>query len=133
MADAARALREVMRAASTLNGLVEPVAIDLGAKGEKWQGSMVIIRRVGGGDDSSEAVDQALLQIDMLSPAEPRSYAAVDALKDAVSRLVRGLGRTETQHGLLHGGRVLTVLDLPEPTSDRPRKVMTVSMTISND
>lgn len=90
---------------------------------------LVTIRRVGGGDDPSEApIDLALVQIDCWGADRNKTQAR--AVADAVRTWAGGVRRATALNGTVvaYGVAVESDLWAPDPT-DRPRYVVTAQVT----
>lgn len=127
--DTAKMVRDWLRSISAVTTLVSSSRIDIAASADTANPS-IIVRRVGGGDDDGEApIDQALVQIDIVSGSTP-SRAAVLAIVGVVRGEIKAL-RTATvgNLGVLYGGSVDSDVWLPDPSNDRPRQILTAAFT----
>jgi hypothetical protein len=91
---------------------------------------LVVVRRVGGGQDGSDApVDVALMQIDCWGSIANGNglKAGATALVNAVRSSLEAVGTDST--AVLKGANVETVLWLPEADNDRPRYSVTAVVT----
>lgn len=87
----------------------------------------VTVRRVGGGDDPSDApVDQALIQIDCW--ASSRNKASATALAAAVRNTLTEIRTVTVGSTVLYGVSVESVIWAPDP-SDLPRYALTALVT----
>ena len=96
---------------------------------------MLVVSRVGGGDDPSADVpmDQALVQIDAWGEVDGKGFGdktSCRALANAVRRACRKIRSATTQSGvILYGAVVQSDLWLPDPDTRRPRYAITVVVT----
>jgi hypothetical protein len=88
----------------------------------------VIIRRVGGGDDPSEApIDRPLVAIDCWG--KPKNKADAFALAAAVRDALTAIRRTTQDSTVLYGANVIGAIFFPDPETDQPRYALTVDVT----
>jgi len=99
---------------------------------------LVVVRRVGGGDDIGDApIEQALVQIDCWGDFTADGVHGNKAQAEAVRRCVRGILFGLTAHGATHldsatvcyGAVVLSDIWLPDPDDDRPRYSISAQIT----
>lgn len=96
---------------------------------------LVVVQRVGGGDDPSEApVDIALVQLDCWGGIDDsgngrkaQATALVNAVRSAAADLRSPI--TPIPNVVLHGVNVESVVWLPDADNDRPRYVVTAEVT----
>lgn len=101
-----------------------------GVSGDVWP--QAIVRRVGGGDDTSEVpLDIALVQVDVWGPL--RNKALTTDAKNVVRSALHGIRSltrpAEDEPTVLHGATVISDVWLPDPATDRPRYALTVEVT----
>ncbi len=104
-----------------------------GATEASWP--MIVVQRVGGGADRSDApVDVCLIQLDCwgtFGASGDGDKAGATALLNSARAALEAMGTDQpivagTQ---LHGANVESVLWLPDPDNDRPRYVVTAEVT----
>jgi hypothetical protein len=135
--DVEGALRTWLRGQATITALVgQRVFFGVPRKANEASFPMIVVRRVGGTDDGSEApVDRALIQFDAwgsLDASGNGDKAAATTLVNTLRALfftVRGrtaLTATVAAFGITVVGGPLW---LPDPDNDRPRYVVTAEVT----
>jgi hypothetical protein len=129
--DVEGAVREYLMAQGSVNAL----GSGFFAIPDKPTFPLFVVSRVGGGDDTSEAViDQALIQIDVWGPtrAEQRGGKATTTAMAlairSVLRAIRGLTALNATVSA-YGAEVISMVTPPDPRSDRPRYALTVAVT----
>lgn len=96
---------------------------------------LVVVSRVGGGDDLSDApVDVALIQIDCWGEIDAASGHGLKSGCTTLVNAVRSALTAMTDHVAtaacrLVGASVQSVVWLPDPSNDRPRYVVTAEVT----
>jgi hypothetical protein len=98
------------------------------AGGVVGDGAQVVWTRVGGGDAPSDApLDNAVLQADIWGDKATISRAACAAMKDELRAALTEVGRQDVGDRTVLGATVLGERELPDPDTNRPRFVLTVS------
>lgn len=96
---------------------------------------LVAVRRVGGGDDTSEApIDQALIQLDCWGGVDAAGHgkkAEADTVRRAVRQALYEIrGATALNASTVaYGAAVTSDVFLPDPNNDRPRYAVTALVT----
>lgn len=98
---------------------------------------LVVVRRVGGGDDPSEAaLDQALVQFDCWGPVTASGHgdkATAQSVRAAVRKVLRLLamqGATALDaNTVCYGAVVQSDIWLPDPADDMPRYAISAVVT----
>lgn len=133
-------IRDYLQADSGVKAIVGTRGVFFGIPdGPSWP--LVVIRRVGGSEDSSEAaIDLALLQIDcwgrLFNDTDPTKSAHGDkaqteALRRAVRKAlwqIRGITRLNSSV-VAFGAFVESDPFVPDPNNDRPRYAITARVT----
>lgn len=96
---------------------------------------LVVVSRVGGGQDGSDApVDVALLQVDCWGSIDAsgngrkaEAQALVNSARAALEAM--GIDQPIVAGTQLHGANVESVLWLPDPDNARPRYALTAEVT----
>lgn len=91
---------------------------------------LVVVRRVAGGDDTSEApLDQAVIQIDCWAAGRNKQQATdvVNAVRQALYELRGATALNDDVVG--YGARIDSIVFLPDPADDRPRYALTAQIT----
>lgn len=87
----------------------------------------IVVSRVGGGDDVSEApVDNAVLNASCWGRSKEEAFNVMNAVRRALHSIRR---RTLASGVDLHGAIVDTVLWSPDPQDDTPRYIVTTRVT----
>jgi hypothetical protein len=129
--DVEGALRTHLRADAGVAALVGQrvfFGVPRGAKEETYP--LVVVQRVGGGQDASEApVDVALVQVDCWGSINNGNglKAECTALVNSVRAALESVGTDST--AVLKGADVESVLWLPQVDNDRPRYAVTAVVT----
>ena len=95
---------------------------------------LFVVSRVGGGDDTSEAVlDRALIQIDVWGPSRVEKRggkASTTAATLAIRRVLRAIrGATRLNSGVTaYGAEVVSVITPWDQHENRPRYAITVDV-----
>ena len=96
---------------------------------------LIVVMRVGGGDDASEVpIDNALVQIDVWGAISTKGYglkAGCTTLANAVRSACRSVvGSTTIAPGVDAAGiQVQSAIWMPDPANDRPRYVLTAEVS----
>lgn len=126
-ADVEGALRTHLRADAGVVALVgQRVFFGVPKKATEATFPLVVVQRVGGGSDVSEApLDVALVQVDCWGSIANGNglKAGATALVNAVRASLEAVGTDQT--AVLKGANVESVLWLPEVDNDRPRYAVT--------
>lgn len=131
-ADVEGAVRDHLRADAGVAALVGArvfFGIPKTAPAGSWP--LVVVQRVGGGQDGSDApVDVALVQVDCWGTLDG-SGNGVKSVATALVNTVRAALETvgTDQAAVLRGAVVQSVLWLPDPDNDRPRYAVTAEVT----
>lgn len=130
--DVEGAVRDHLRADAGVTALVgQRVFFGVPRKATDATWPLVVVQRVGGGQDASDApVDVALVQIDcwgQIGADGNGRKAGATALVNAVRSSLEAMGTDST--AVLKGASVETVLWLPEVDNDRPRYAVTAVVT----
>ena len=87
----------------------------------------VVLARIGGGDDGSEApIDNAVLNLSCWGRSKEEAFNTANAVRKALRTIRR---RTLASGVNLHGAIVDTLLWSPDPQDDTPRYIVTTRVT----
>lgn len=122
-------IRNYLRAVSAVTALVPVRRIDLGLVA--GDGAQIVVRRIGGGEDSSEApVDVALLQIDVWGDTNG-SLEDCATIKSTVRGALLDIRSPVTAGGAkIHSASTIDDNWAPDPDTDQPRFVLTVRVVV---
>lgn len=126
--DVEEGVRQYLRDDADVNAVVSR-RVFFGVPKEVPQFPLVTVRRVGGGDDSSEAaVDLAVLSINCWGTnTKTSAWSTASAVRKALRKI---RGRTLLTTGVYaHGTTVDGVIWAPDPEDARPRYIVTVRVT----
>lgn len=126
--DVEGALRDWLRGRSAIEALVDE-RVFFGVSGDNAQ---IVVQRVGGGDDLSEApLDIALIQLDLWGSKSSPSKADLDELRRTVRAELYQLREATALNDdvTAYGANVASDLWRPDPANDRPRYILTVEVT----
>jgi hypothetical protein len=126
--DVEEGVRQFLRDDTDVNAIVSR-RVFFGVPKESPQFPLVTVRRVGGGDDSSEAaVDLAVLSINCWGGSTKTSaWSAASAVRRSLRKI---RSKTLLTPGVYaHGTTVDGVIWSPDPEDARPRYIVTVRVT----
>jgi hypothetical protein len=126
--DTTKAVRDWLRD-NAAELVVDSARINLGTV--DGDASQIVVQRVGGGDDTSDApLDQALVQIDCWHGT---SYNTASNVKNKVRALLKELRTKALSTGggatTGYGATVLAEVFSPDPQDNSPRFILTVAVT----
>lgn len=131
--DVEDAVRQYLRNWPALNDIIDR-RVFFGVPKKDARFPMLTIMRVGGGDDTSEApVDNALIQVQVWGrvPTEGGGKAECTHMALLVRQALSELrSRTSVTTDVdLCGATVANVVWVPDPADDRPRYIVTATVT----